>query len=416
MTAVTMGFHKCKLTPKLPVLLGGFRAHREATKVHDDLYGRCVIFEKGEERFGFIQLDWLAVDDLFLKRLENQLAELHLPLEHLFVTAIHTHSGPAGVTDTFGMTDVFGEPNLSYLDWCAEQIKEACEIALANQQTFTISVGHSQVEQVGTERNDPSRKGDKSLLYLELTREDGKTVMIYNYACHPTVLGPGNLEITKDLPSGVDEKWPADLVLFWNSCCGDISTRFTRESSTFSQIDIYTERLMEALHKAEQTKKALGLCHSLQIKQYVKMFPCKELPSLEEAKAYVAECEKALQEAKEQGIEGQALRLIQTKQEGAVTALTLVKGLGDRKKFPIKITLLEMQGLKIIGISGELFSTLGVPLKEQGIEVVAYTNGYSLYIADTKAYETGVYEALSSPFAKGVGERLLEEIQTIMQG
>ena len=74
-------------------------------------------------------------------------------------------------------------------------------------------------------------------------------------------------------------------------------------------------------------------------------------------------------------------------------------------------TLMTLQNISIAVIPGELFSTLGLPLKKEGIEIFGYGNGYYLYLADKSSYDQMVYEAISSPFEKGVGEFLTEEIK-----
>lgn len=163
-----------------------------------------------------------------------------------------------------------------------------------------------------------------------------KTLLLYNYACHPTVTGPENLMITADFPYAVEQSLNYDVVMFVNGNAGNISTRFTRRDSSFEQVEIYRTELSETL----------------------------------------------------QGL----------------------------KQISAHFTLMCIQGIKIAVIPGELFSTLGVLLKKEDVEVFGYGNGYYLYIADEKSYDEMVYEAMCSPFEKGVGEFLIEEILKKIRG
>ena len=104
------------------------------------------------------------------------------------------------------------------------------------------------------------------------------------------------------------------------------------------------------------------------------------------------------------------LRLLATYVEGSKIAVGLANALKDRETIDAHFTIMSLQDLNIAVVPGELFSTLGVPLKEKGIDIFGYGNGYYLYLADEKSYDQKVYEAMSSPFEKGVGEFLANEI------
>ena len=92
----------------------------------------------------------------------------------------------------------------------------------------------------------------------------------------------------------------------------------------------------------------------------------------------------------------------------AVGLSETLRGLSD---IDAHFSIMQLQHLSIAVVPGELFSTLGVPLKKEGVEIFGYGNGYYLYIADEKSYDEMVYEAMSSPFEKGVGEFLVNEIR-----
>ena len=97
--------------------------------------------------------------------------------------------------------------------------------------------------------------------------------------------------------------------------------------------------------------------------------------------------------------------------QGLSVAVGLAEALQNLENIWAHFTLMTLQNISIAVIPGELFSTLGLPLKKEGIEIFGYGNGYYLYLADKASYDQMVYEAISSPFEKGVGEFLTEEIK-----
>lgn len=67
--------------------------------------------------------------------------------------------------------------------------------------------------------------------------------------------------------------------------------------------------------------------------------------------------------------------------------------------------------LALVAVPGELFVSLGRHIAaaspaEAETLVLGYANGYAGYLADGPAHEAETYEALASPFAPEVGERV----------
>lgn len=415
---VSIGFDKQCITPMLPTPLRGYAGVRIAEKVHDDLFARCIGMEQNAERFLFVQCDLIGVDDSVLNKVFEKIKDLGIRKDHLTIVATHTHAGPGGTVDTSkepfaNLQGIFGAPNPDYLDFMAGQIALATHNAFADLKECQLTVGRGSVENVGTERHDPALAGDPSLLVLLFERIDGKKVLLYNFACHPTVTGPENLSITADFPYAVEQALSSkyDLVMFVNSNAGDISTRFTRKSSGFEQVEIYRPLLVDAIQNALKTPVYAGSFDKISMKRCPLTLPIKKVRPVETEKAALAEYEAKLSEAMKQGADALTLRLLATYVEGGKIAVGLAETLARLTSIEAHFTILTLQDLTIAVVPGELFSTLGVPLKKDGIEIFGYGNGYYLYIADEASYDQMVYEAMSSPFEKGVGEFLVNEIR-----
>lgn len=418
---VRLGFDKQCITPKLPIALSGYAGERIADGVHDDLYTRCIAMECDGEPLILAQCDCLAVDDGLRKAVLAHLVDLNICNEHFVLTATHTHSGPAGTIDTTeepfaGLQKVFGVPNPEYQKVLAEKIALAVRNAFSDKKECTLTIARGIIENVGTERHDPSLTGDPSLLVLHFERTDGKQVLLYNYACHPTVLDPGNLLITADLPYAVERDLDYDMVMFVNSNAGDISTRFTRKSSSFEQAEDYSRIIINAIRLALKSPIYQGSLEKADIEQYPIVLPIKKMPPAEVAKAQLKKYEEQLEDGRKQRLDAKQLRILASYVEGATVAVGLSESLRGLKNISAHFSVITLQDLRIAVIPGELFSTLGTILKKEGIEVFGYGNGYYMYFADKTAYDQMYYEAMSSPFERGVGEYLIEEILKTVRG
>lgn len=412
---VTIGFDRQCITPKLPIPLRGYAGSRIATQIHDDLFARCLAMEQDGVRYLLVQCDLIGVDDSVLNKTLEKLEDLNIEKEHLTIVATHTHAGPGGTVDTSkepfsNLQNIFGAPNPEYLDFLTERIALAARNSFEDLKDCELTVARGLVKDVGTERHDPALSGDDSLLVFLFTRSDGKKLLLYNYACHPTVTGPENVMITADFPYGVERDLDYDLVMFVNSNAGNISTRFTRKSSSFEQIEIYKELIIGAIENALKAPVYQGIFDTVSMNRYPITLPIKKVRSVEAEQAALEDYERQLAASAAAGKDAITLRLLSTYVEGAKIAVGLAETLQGIQSINAHFTIMRLQNLTIAVVPGELFSTLGVPLKKDGIEVFGYGNGYYLYIADEHSYDEMVYEAMSSPFERGVGEFLVNEI------
>ncbi len=417
---VLLGFDRQCVNPKLPIALGGYAKKRIAFEIHDSLYTRCIAMEDCGKKYLLAQCDCIALDDTVRFAVLAELAKQNIWIEeaHFVLLATHTHSGPAGTLDTSripfqGLQNVFGAPNHEYQKLLTDKITLAAKNAFENLSPCTLTIAHGTIEGVGTERHDPDLPGDNSLLTLLFERKDGKRVLIYNYACHPTVLPPDNLLLTADLPYGVEQALSRDydMVMFINSCCGDISTRFTRTSGTYEQIAAYSQIITRNIQNALTSPIYHEVFEHIDISQYPITLPAKQLGTVAEETLQLKNYQAKLSAGKSQGLNAKELRILESYVEGAEISVDLARTLQGFHALEAHFSIIKLQDLIIAVIPGELFSTLGRKLKNNHIEVFCYGNGYYLYFADQAAYDLKYYEAMSSPFAKGVGELLINEIQ-----
>ena len=416
-----IGFDKQCITPKLPVALRGYAGKRIAQEVHDDLYTRCLAIEHNHVRYLFVQCDLIGVDDSVLTAVQKKITDLNIAEEHVTIVATHTHAGPGGTVDTSkepfaNLQSIFGEPNPEYLEFLANQIALAAHRSFADLKPCELTIGRGTIENVGTERHDPALPGDDSLLVFLFKRTDGKQLLLYNYACHPTVTGPENLKITADFPCAVEQALDYDLVMFVNSNAGNISTRFTRQSSGFEQVELYKPHLIQGILNALKTPVYQGIFDHFSMNRFPIILPIKKVRPVQAEKKALLAHEETLAKALTEGKDALTIRMLSTYVEGSTIAVGLAETLQGLENISAHFTIIHLQGICIAVVPGELFSTLGVPLKNEEIEIFGYGNGYYLYIADEKSYDEMVYEAMSSPFEKGVGEFLVSEIRKKIQG
>ena len=415
------GFGKALLTPPPGVELAGFAGEgRTALGVHDELYARALLLQnEGEDAFCLVQTDLLDIDDGFAADIRAHLAPLGLLDNHIFVGAIHTHSGPKGTnkgTDPFvrGMRGLMGGYDETLCRDYLRAIAEAVAQARQNLCLCSFRYGTVNTEGIATNRTDRALPGDPALLALEGWREDGQKLLLYSLACHPTVMNWENRLVSADLPGGVAallEGGEYAQVMFLNGSAGDISTRFTKTAPTFEEVGRLAQTLAGYIGQALDNARPLATRPARATALHTAM-QVKALDSVPAAGEKLTALEKELAAARREGRPD--LRLYESRVEGAQSNLSLSQGFAGVEELPIEVRLFRLGTLVFVFVPGELFSALSNPLRaEFGPEVVfcSYFGGYQGYIADEEAYNRGTYEALSSPYEAHQGRQLMEQVR-----
>ena len=86
---------------------------------------------------------------------------------------------------------------------------------------------------------------------------------------------------------------------------------------------------------------------------------------------------------------------------------------------PLEVSVITVGDVAFVGLPGEVFVELGLDIKERSpfaITIVSeLCNDSAGYVPTAKAYGEGGYEATSTPFAEGTGERLVEEALELLR-
>ena len=411
---MVIGFSKTEISPPAGIVLGGYAGYRPCSGVHDPLFCKTVVLEQAGVRFCLVALDLLCVDEGLYRRIAGALTELGIEANRLIVSAIHTHAAPQGVIAGEGALTAVNcshwerSPEfLAYMEDVVRKTAAACQNAAETAEPFLVRSAKSVTPPVGSERHTGAVPGG-DLTVIQCKTASGKLLTLYNFPCHPTVLGPDNLLASGDFTAGIEASLDTHMAIFLNGAAGDISTRFTRRESTFSECARMGQ--IAAAH-------IQGALRDLPFRPPEPLVGIHTTVSLSpRAVAPVAVAQEQLQtrtahweEARAAGADAASLRLLKTYVEGAWVNLEFAKTMADIRQLTLPLTVFRFAGLDFVTIPGELFSTL----QPEGLSVIAYTNGYFRYICPEEAYEANHYEAMAAIVARGEGERLIHKIQQL---
>jgi hypothetical protein len=423
MDFIKTSFSKERISIKPETIMAGYGG-RISKGINDDLYVRNILFKNQDEIFILIQLDLLAIDYYFSDLIKENLKEkFNIKYENVNISCVHTHSAIGGIVNTKEPINKRYQKTFGDFDkYIAEEI--ICKIILCvekcinSTENFTITYGKDVVEGICTDRNNMENEIDNLLQVLHIKTESNKQAVIYNFACHPTILEKSNDFISADFPGETSKFLEANniaLAMFYNGACGNISTRFTKRESSFNEVKRIGRELGENILNTANKYKENNLNFS-NIKQTYKniLLNIKEKNTKENIENEILAIKNKIQNALDNNLDKNTIKPLYYELEGAKRNLELAESLKDIKTIEVGINVINFDNIYIVYIPGELFSSLGDKIKgafkDKTILITCYSNGYIGYIPDEMAYENGCFEVMLTVLAKGEGEKLALEI------
>ena len=235
------GTAKADVTPPLGGHMYGYgdRGDNVSSGVHDRLYAKALVLAAGSgagaREIAIVTLDLGAFEKDRVRRVKEAVRGA-TGIEHLFLVASHTHSAPVLELE-------FPTAQSPYHLDAERRIAAAVAEARAAMRPARLAVGWGQVEEGHNRREvlpdgtvhmrwanrerKPTEPVDHALGVIAIDGADGKPIAtLVNFACHPVVLGPENLEISADYPGAMMAKVESAIggqAMFVQGAAGDIN-------------------------------------------------------------------------------------------------------------------------------------------------------------------------------------------------
>jgi neutral ceramidase len=373
--------------PDAALPMSGYASRTEGFKgIHDELHVRAIVVDDGRSQAALIACEVIGVSAALWEKIAERLTkETGVPREHVLLASVHTHAAPALGTYSEPAEGDVARRRAEYVQKFEDAVVTAVRQAQENLQPARVGFG-TGIAKVNMNRrarnadggwmlgNNPDGVSDKTVAVIKFETLSGEPLAIFsNYAVHGTVLGPGNLQISSDLPgatSRVVEKHYSDKVVApWTSAPAGDQDPIYRVGTDFRNVAALGQLLGEEVIRVAEsiTTSARARIRGL---QRVVTCPGK--------------------------------RTVQSPGQNREFKIE------DADPVPIRLSLLVINDIAIAGVSGEVLTNIGLRLKRESsfnrTMMVTHCNGASGYLPDDAAYDQVSYEIISTRVKRGCAE------------
>lgn len=400
---------KAEITPTDPVIMWGYSDRSgPATGTRDPLYAKVLLVDDGATRLAWVTLDLGRPFGSDSMNVVRDRVGKSAGVTHVCFSASHTHSGPT--IDEFyeaGKRPAWETAALDKIAAAIEAAAAALEPALIGAGAGSVFIGHNRrfVQPDGkvkmlwrNETKMPTHPLDPHVGVLRVDNARGKTLaVVVNYACHPVVFGPDNLQYSADYPGAmaevVEQSFSDDCVcLFLQGAPGDINPYYDK-----MKLDEGAETLMretgrqlgnEALRVAKAIVPAVPGTPEIQISLETRRFKPRY------------DTVKLLEQLRQRNVPPEFLERyrvhLATPMDCVVT------------------TVLLNREVALMGIPGEPFVEFGLNFRDRAPAATSffagYCNGFHGYFPTIRAAVEGGYgaEGITARVEVGAGEAMVD--------
>ena len=389
-----VGAARREVTPREPVPMWGYGARHDALSngVLDPLYAEALVIQAGSRKLAMVGLDLgRSPAERSLQIIRKRIQE-EAGIEYSFIAGSHTHHGPVlELSDQPGKGKGRFDAAIRYY----RQLEEAIVAAIleANQKLAPARMATGSVQLEGFNRNRHTKlepkPSDRELAVMRFDDASGKPMaVLVNFTAHPTMIPSSTLRFSADYVGAMKNairKETGGAAIFMQGAGGDQSAN---EGSNKGY-----QAFGEALGR-----EALKLAGGLMTQEVAQ-------PSLEVR-------EERFKFGSRTDFKNPLLRPLFEKAFFPELVPNYLDEYADGVRPRLTVALLNRE-IALVGVSGEVFSSHAMRLKERArvkqLFFFGDCNGYHQYFPTIEAVAEGGYGADNavSPVEVGAGEQLM---------
>lgn len=195
-----VGWSTINATPELPTHLVGYRPRGNYEFVLDSSFVKTLVLGNGEKNVAILNYELLIVHPNLSKRIQEAIHKENLPIDFVYFTATHTHSGHGGYIPGLMGKLAFGGYDETIVSMLEQKTLEGIQSALATQDTAVFHFQKADADSLVANRFIPEDPTDPFVRQLVFEKRNGKIGTFLTYSAHPTILSSKYMGLSGDYP------------------------------------------------------------------------------------------------------------------------------------------------------------------------------------------------------------------------
>jgi hypothetical protein len=160
----------------------------------------------GRQKVAFVNYELMIVHPYLQERVLARLEELHFPVEMVYFTATHTHSGLGGFIPGLLGKLALGSFDRDIVQLLEEKTLQSLQLALSEMDTVSLHFRKVETDSLVANRLIEGNPIDPYARQLILEKKDGAKGLLTTFSAHPTILHPKFMGLSGDYPHYFNER------------------------------------------------------------------------------------------------------------------------------------------------------------------------------------------------------------------
>src|SRR5690606_21094408 len=244
------GWSTTNATPAEPQDLVGYKPRGEYEFIQDSSYIKTLVIDNGQHAIAYLGYELLIIHPQLAKMVEETIIK-ELPIDKVYFTATHTHSGMGGYMPGLMGKIAFGGYDEAVVEMLKNQTLVGIKQAIASFDTVQVQYKKTPAKEFLMNRFIAEDPVDPYFRQLIFTKNNGEKGILITYSAHATCLSSKFMGLSGDYPQYLMnylEEDNADFALFAAGTVG--SHRPMAEGNDIHSVKNYAEDLDSVLTSA----------------------------------------------------------------------------------------------------------------------------------------------------------------------
>ena len=199
-TAWLAGWSTINATPERPAKLVGYKPRGRYRFVQDSSFVKTLVIGNGKSNVAFLNYELMIVHPYLHQKINEAIEKANLPLDYIYFTATHTHSGMGGYIPGIVGKLALGGKDEKIINLLTSKTIESLRQAINSQDTVSITFQKSRADSLVTNRLIAEDPIDPYIRQMVFEKKDGRKGSILTFSAHPTILNSKFLGLSGDYP------------------------------------------------------------------------------------------------------------------------------------------------------------------------------------------------------------------------